>query len=77
MHLQAHRPNKHDQCSNRVSEYHSDFKTSILEAHMILSCSPEQLKLLHERREICYKNHCHVITMQLLALGHVDNKMRT
>jgi hypothetical protein len=77
MHLQAHRPNKHDQCSNRVSEYHSYFKTSILEAHMILSCSPEQLKLLHERREICYKNHCHVTTIQLLALGHVDNKMRT
>ena len=24
-----------------------------------------------------YKNHCHVITIQLLALGHVDNKMRT
>jgi hypothetical protein len=24
-----------------------------------------------------YKNHCHVTTIQLLALGHVDNKMRT
>ena len=30
MHLQVHRPNKHDQCSNRVSEYHGYFKTSIL-----------------------------------------------
>jgi hypothetical protein len=36
MHLQAYRPIKHDQCSNRVSEYHSYFKTSILEAHMSL-----------------------------------------
>jgi hypothetical protein len=32
--------------------------------------------MLHERRNICYKNHCHVTTIQLLALGHVDNKMR-
>ena len=77
MHLQAHRPNKHDQCSNRVSEYHSYFKTNILEAHMILSCLPEQLKLLHERRKLFYRNHCHVTTIQLLALGHVDRKMRT
>ena len=77
MHLKAHRPNKHDQCSNRVSEYHSYFKTSIQEAHVILSCSPEQFKLLHERRKLCYENHCHVTTIQLLALGHVDNKVRT
>ena len=42
-----------------------------------LAFSPEQFKLLHERRKICYENHCHVTTIQLLALGHVDNKMRT
>ena len=26
---------------------------------------------------LLYKNHCHVTTIQLLALGHVDSKMRT
>jgi hypothetical protein len=26
---------------------------------------------------LLYNNHCYVTTIQLLALGHVDSKMRT
>lgn len=72
MHLQAHRPYTHDQCSHRVREYHSYFTTSIIEAHY---AHQKKIQMLHKRRNICYTNHGHVTTIQLLALGHVDNKM--
>jgi hypothetical protein len=33
--------------------------------------------VIRTTKNMLYKNHCHVTTIQLLALGHVDNKMRT
>ena len=65
MRLQAYRPYKHDQCSNRVREYRSYFKTSIIQANISLLSSAEKLQMLHERRNRCYTNHCYITTIQL------------
>ena len=66
MRLKPYRPNTHDQCSNRVHEYHSFFKPSIIKAQISPLCSPKKLQILRRRRNICHAIHCNYNTMAIV-----------